>query len=84
MGNAAQQLEGLLKTVVSYLVDDPNSIQVTTTDGERRVILELRVAKSDVGKVIGRQGRTARAIRTILSAAAAKVGKRASLDILDA
>lgn len=83
MVTVTQQLEQLLKTIVTNLVDDPNAVRITTTDGERRVIFELHVARTDVGKVIGRQGRTARAIRTILSAAATKSGKRASLDIID-
>ena len=76
-------LKELLHTLVTALVDDPSRVQIVETDGERRVMLELKVARDDVGKVIGRRGRTAAALRTILSAAAAKQGKRALLDIID-
>ena len=65
------------------LVDVPEEVSVNVIEGEKSTILELRVAQEDVGKVIGKQGRIAKAIRTILSASATKDGKRATLEILD-
>lgn len=65
------------------LVDKPEDVAVQEVDGEKTTIFELRVAANDLGKVIGKQGKTARAMRTILSAAGTKIGKRASLEILE-
>lgn len=65
------------------LVDKPEEVTVAEVGGEIATIFELRVAKSDIGKVIGKQGNTARAMRTILSAAGTKIGKRFTLEILD-
>ena len=77
----------MLKELVEYLakslVDKPDEVQVTEVGGEQTIVYELRVAKDDLGKVIGKQGRTARAIRTILGAASAKLKKRAVLEILE-
>jgi predicted RNA-binding protein YlqC (UPF0109 family) len=77
----------MLKDLISYiavsLVDKPDEVQVTEVEGEQTTVLELRVAKEDLGKVIGRQGRTARAMRTILGAASSKVKKRSVLEILE-
>ena len=73
----------LVEFVVKSLVDNPDEVSVNTVEGEKSTILELRVAQDDVGKVIGKQGRIAKAIRTILSASATKDGKRAVLEILD-
>ncbi|MGA1845159.1 MAG: KH domain-containing protein [bacterium] len=73
----------LIELIAKALVDYPDEVVVTEVDGERTTVLELRVAKSDLGKVIGKQGQTARAMRTILSAAATKIGKRAVLEILE-
>jgi predicted RNA-binding protein YlqC (UPF0109 family) len=77
----------MLKELISYiagsLVDKPDEVQVTEVEGEQTTVLELRVAKEDLGKVIGRQGRTARAMRTILGAASSKVKKRCVLEILE-
>ena len=77
----------MLKELISYiagsLVDNPDQVQVTEVEGEQTTVLELRVAKEDLGKVIGRQGRTARAMRTILGAASSKVKKRSVLEILE-
>ena len=77
----------MLKELISYiavsLVDKPDQVQVTEVEGEQTTVLELRVAKEDLGKVIGRQGRTARAMRTILGAASSKLKKRAVLEILE-
>ncbi|MCL1818388.1 MAG: KH domain-containing protein [Spirochaetaceae bacterium] len=75
------------KELVSYiaraLVDEPDGVEVNLIEGEKSTILELRVAEGDVGKVIGKHGRIAKAVRTILSAAATKTGKRIVLEILD-
>jgi predicted RNA-binding protein YlqC (UPF0109 family) len=70
-------------TVCKSLVDNPDQVQVTQIDGEQTTILELRVAQSDLGKVIGKQGRTARAIRTILAAAGMKQRRRFNLEIIE-
>ncbi|OQY44725.1 MAG: RNA-binding protein [Desulfobacteraceae bacterium 4572_87] len=76
-----------MKELVSYiakaLVDKPEDVVVTEIEGEQTSVLELKVAKEDLGKVIGKQGRTARAMRTILSAASTKIGKRSVLEIIE-
>ena len=76
-----------MKELISYiaqaLVDKPEMVSVTEIEGNQTSVLELKVAKEDLGKVIGKQGRTARAMRTILSAASAKVKKRTVLEILE-
>ena len=69
--------------VVKALVDYPDQVEVKEVDGERVVVFELRVNPTDVGKVIGKQGRTITAIRTLLTSAAAKNGKRAMLEIIE-
>ncbi|MDH4127992.1 MAG: KH domain-containing protein [Spirochaetota bacterium] len=75
------------KTLVEYLVkslvDNPDNVNIKVVEGEKSTILELRVLDEDIGKVIGKHGRIAKAIRTILSAAATKAGKRVVLEILD-
>ncbi len=73
----------LVEYIARSLVDDPDGVEVNRIDGEKSTILELRVAESDVGKVIGKHGRIAKAVRTILSASANKSGKRLVLEILD-
>ena len=73
----------LVEFVVKRLVDAPEEVSVNVIEGEKSTILELKVAQEDVGKVIGKQGRIAKAIRTILSASATRDGKRATLEILD-
>ena len=73
----------LVECVVKSLVDAPDEVSVNVIEGEKSTILELKVAQEDVGKVIGKQGRIAKAIRTILSASATRDGKRATLEILD-
>jgi uncharacterized protein len=65
------------------LVDDPQAVEVTEIEGEHNLLIELRVAKEDIGKVIGREGRTAQSMRTILAAASTKMGRRSHLDIVD-
>lgn len=73
----------LVEYIVKSLVDFPDDVAVNVIEGEKSTILELKVATEDIGKVIGKQGRIAKAIRTILSATATKSGKRAVLEILD-
>ena len=73
----------LVEYIVKSLVDLPDQVDVNVVEGEKSTILELRVASEDVGKVISKQGRIAKAIRTILSASATRDGKRAVLEILD-
>ncbi|MCP2519280.1 KH domain-containing protein [SCandidatus Aminicenantes bacterium Aminicenantia_JdfR_composite] len=69
--------------IVKSLVDHPDKVNVSQLDGEQTTILELRVAPEDLGKVIGKQGRTARAIRTILGAAGMKMKRRYNLEIIE-
>ena len=76
-------MKDLIATIVRALVDHPELVDVKDVEGEQSRILELRVAKEDMGKVIGKQGRTAHAIRTILNAASAKMEKRTVLEILE-
>lgn len=73
----------LVEYIASALVDEPDSVSVNVIEGEKSTILELRVAENDIGKVIGKHGRIAKSVRTILSAAATKSGKRIVLEILD-
>ena len=76
-------MKQLVETVCRALVDNPDEVKVTQIDGEQTTILELRVDQSDLGKVIGKQGRTARAIRTILAAAGMKQRRRFNLEIIE-
>lgn len=73
----------LVEYIAKSLVDDPDGVEVSIVEGEKSTILELRVSQDDIGKVIGKHGRIAKAIRTILSASATKTGKRIVLEILD-
>lgn len=73
----------LVEIIAKALVDDSDHVQVNEVEGENVTVLELRVAQGDLGKVIGKQGRTARAIRTILNANATKLRKRAVLEIIE-
>jgi predicted RNA-binding protein YlqC (UPF0109 family) len=73
----------LIEQIAKALVDSPDEVSVNAIEGEQTVVLELRVAQSDLGKVIGKQGRTARSIRTILGAAGMKLKKRFTLEILE-
>ena len=73
----------LVEYIAKSLVDDPSQVNVNIVEGEKSTILELRVAEEDIGKVIGKHGRIAKAIRTILMAATAKSGKHTVLEILD-
>jgi predicted RNA-binding protein YlqC (UPF0109 family) len=76
-------MKELIKYIAQSLVDQPELVEVSEIEGEQTSVIELKVAKEDLGKVIGKQGRTARAMRTILSAASTKVRKRAVLEILE-
>jgi len=76
-------MKELIEYIAKSLVDRPENVVVKETEGEKTTIIELRVAKEDLGKVIGKQGRTARAMRTILNAAGTKIGKRCVLEILE-
>ena len=76
-------MKELLELIAKALVDQPDQVSVSEVGGEQTTILELRVAQEDLGKVIGKQGRTARAIRTILSAAGMKLRKRFHLEIIE-
>jgi uncharacterized protein len=76
-------MKDLIKYIAQALVDNPEEVSVEEVEGNQTSVLELKVAKEDLGKVIGKQGRTARAMRTILSAASAKVRKRTVLEILE-
>jgi len=73
----------LVEQIAKALVDSPDEVTVRTVEGEQVTVLELRVAQSDLGKVIGKQGRTARSIRTILGAAGMKLKRRFTLEILE-
>ena len=73
----------LIGYITQALVDHPEQVNVTEVEGKQTTVLELKVAKEDIGKVIGKQGRTARAMRTILSAASAKIKKRTVLEIVE-
>jgi len=73
----------LVEYIAKSLVDDPENVSVSIIEGEKSTILELRVSQNDIGKVIGKHGRIAKAVRTVLSAAASKTGKRVVLEILD-
>jgi hypothetical protein len=76
-------MKNLVKFIAQALVDNPEQVQVNEIEGEQTSVIELKVAKEDLGKVIGKQGRTARAMRTILSAASTKIRKRSVLEILE-
>lgn len=73
----------LIEYIAKSLVDDPSSVSVQEVEGDKSTVIELRVAQGDIGKVIGKYGRIAKALRTVLSASASKTGKRYSLEILD-
>jgi predicted RNA-binding protein YlqC (UPF0109 family) len=76
-------MKALVEVMAKALVDKPEEVSVNEIDGERTTVYELRVAPTDLGKVIGKEGKTARAMRTILSASGTKIGKRCVLEILE-
>ncbi|MDI3504473.1 MAG: uncharacterized protein PWP64_1409 [Candidatus Cloacimonadota bacterium] len=76
-------MKDLIEFMVKALVYDPSEVSITEITGDKITLYELRVAKSDIGKVIGKRGRTAGAIRTIINAVSTKQGKRAELEIIE-
>ena len=76
-------MKDLINYLAQALVDHPEQVSVNEIEGNQTTVLELKVAKEDIGKVIGKQGRTARAMRTILNAASAKIKKRTILEIVE-
>ena len=76
-------MKDLILLIAKSLVDKPEDVDLREVEGERTTVLELRVAKDDLGKVIGKQGKTARAMRTILNATATKLRKRVVLEIIE-
>ena len=76
-------LKELIHAIAMELVDSPDQVEVTEIPGDNNSVIELRVAKDDIGKVIGKEGRTAQSMRTILTAVSTKLGRRAHLDIVD-
>ena len=77
------QLRDIVEITAKSLVDNPNGVNVVEIEGEKTIVIELRVDKADIGKVIGKQGRIARALRIILSAMGRKTNKRVVLEILE-
>ena len=77
------EMKDLIQCIAEALVDHPEQVTVTALEGSQATVLELKVAKEDLGKVIGKQGRTAKSIRTILGAASAKMNKRTILEIVE-
>ena len=75
-------MKELVEVIAKALVDDPEAVVVTETETEKTIVLELRVAQSDMGKVIGKQGRIAKAIRSVVKAAASKEEKKVTVDIV--
>ncbi len=78
-----QGLKDYVEHIVKPLVEAPDAVAITEVEGERTTVLELRVGEGDLGKVIGKQGKTAQAIRTLLTAASARAGQRTVLEILE-
>jgi predicted RNA-binding protein YlqC (UPF0109 family) len=83
--NAEQSgpLKELIRAIAVELVDQPDQLEVIEIVGDNSSVIELRVAKEDIGKVIGKEGRTAQSMRTLLTALSTKLGRRAQLDIVD-
>jgi len=77
------KLRDLVEQIAKVLVDKPEAVQINEIEGEQTSVIELKVAKEDLGKIIGKEGRTAKAIRTILGAAGSKMKKRVVLEILE-
>lgn len=76
-------MKQILETIAKSLVDKPNEVQITEVDGEKTIIFELRCNAKDVGKIIGKSGKTVGAMRTILNSMAAKQGRKAMLEVVD-
>ena len=79
----SSEMVDLIEHMAKALVDNPDEVKVSEIEGERTSVIELAVAKEDLGKVIGKQGRTARAMRTLLTAASTKLNKRSVLEIIE-
>ncbi len=77
------KLKELVEHIAKVLVDNPDAVQINEIEGEQTSVIELKVAKEDLGKIIGKEGRTAKAIRTILNAAGNKIKKRVVLEIIE-
>lgn len=80
---AEETIKQLVEIMAKALVDKPESVEVTEVEGEQTTVIELKVAKEDLGKVIGKQGRTAHALRTILGAVSTKLRRRSVLEIIE-
>lgn len=78
-----ESIRQLIVTIAKALVDKPEDVEVTEVEGEQTTVIELKVAKEDLGKVIGKEGRMARALRTILGAASTKLRRRSVLEIIE-
>lgn len=76
-------LKGLIEQLVKAIVDKPEEVKISEVEGESTSVIELRVAKEDIGKIIGKEGKTAKAMRTILSAASQKLKKKTHLEIIE-
>jgi len=76
-------MKDLTKQIVQALVDHPEQVAISEVEGKQSTVLKIKVAKEDIGKIIGKQGRTAQAIRTILNAASAKAKKRTIMEIIE-
>jgi hypothetical protein len=83
MSEQSGDVRALIEQIAKALVDDPGQVSVSQIDEEQETVLELKVAANDMGKVIGRQGRTVRAMRMLLSAAGVRSNKRFTLDVLE-
>lgn len=83
MADSAEELASLVEYVVTPLVDDPESVDVAITDDDGRILIEVRVDESDAGKVIGRQGRVIKSIRTLVRAAASRKGAHVEVELID-
>jgi predicted RNA-binding protein YlqC (UPF0109 family) len=83
MSEQSGDMRALIEQIAKALVDEPGQVSVSQIDGEQAIVLELKVAPNDLGKVIGKQGRTARAMRTLLGASGMKLHKRFTLEILE-
>ena len=77
------EIKKLIEDIAKSIVDKPDSVEVTEIDGEENTVIEIRVAKEDLGKVIGKEGKTVRALRTILAAASARIRRKAVLEIIE-
>lgn len=83
MAESAQELASLVEYVVTPLVDDPDEVDISLTEEDGRVLIEIHVNESDAGKVIGRQGRVIKSIRTLVRAAASRKGAHVEVELID-